>query len=75
MGKHEGKSIGRKKFRTIALPESLIVRIVELVGDEENGHGYATVPEFVKEAIRMRLEELELKDLELKRIKEQLSKE
>lgn len=75
MGKHEGKSIGRKKFRTIALPESLIDRIVELVGDEENGHGYATVPEFVKEAIRMRLEELELKDLELKRIKEQLSKE
>ena len=75
MTKHEGKSIGRKKFRTIALPKSLIDRIVELVGDEENGHGYATVPEFVKEAIRMRLEELELKDLELKRIKEQLSKE
>jgi len=74
MTKHEGKSIGRKNFRTIALPKSLIDRIVELVGDEENGHGYATVPEFVKEAIRMRLEELELKDLELKRIKEQLNK-
>jgi len=75
MGKHEGKSIGRKKFRTIALPESLIDRIVELVGDEENGHGYATVPEFVKEAIRMRLDEIEEKVVQLERIKKALEKE
>lgn len=73
MGRHDGKSIGRENFRTLALPRSLIERVQKIVG-KENGHDYSTVPEFVKEAIRIRLEEVEMREIELKRLKEELKK-
>ena len=61
-----------KGYKSTALPEDLIERIETVV---KANVGYISVIDFIKEAVRMRLDELELKDLELKRIKEQLSKE
>ena len=67
--KHEGE----KTYQGISLPLELVTRIEMLIAD--NALGYNSRTDFIKEAVRMRLDELELKDLELKRIKEQLSKE
>ncbi len=70
--KHGGESIGKSKFRTVALPQALIDRISKFVGDDESGFGYSTIPEFIKEAVRIRLEEVEMREAELKRIKKEL---
>ena len=44
-------------YRHISLPRELVDRIEKLV--KEGRYGYRTVTEFVKDAVRRRLEELE----------------
>jgi Arc/MetJ-type ribon-helix-helix transcriptional regulator len=73
--KHGGESIGKNKFRTVALPQALIDRISQFVGDDESGFGYSTIPEFIKEAVRIRLDELEQKNQLLKKLKKELMEE
>ncbi len=47
----------RKKYRTVAIPEDLYKKCEEIV---KNGIlGYSSVSEFVKDAVRRRLEEIE----------------
>jgi Arc/MetJ-type ribon-helix-helix transcriptional regulator len=46
----------RKRYRTIAIPEELYEKCEKIV--KEGNLGYSSVSEFVKEAIRKRLEEL-----------------
>jgi Arc/MetJ-type ribon-helix-helix transcriptional regulator len=58
-----------KGYRSTALPEDLVQRIDKVV---ESNIGYISIIDFVKEAIRMRLDEVEQKVIELERIKKQL---
>jgi metal-responsive CopG/Arc/MetJ family transcriptional regulator len=47
-------------YRTISLPESLVNQVGRIV--RENDRGYATITEYVKEAIREKIsKELEMK--------------
>ena len=46
------------EYRTIALPKE-IVEIIEDLIEEHRELGYRSVPEFVKECIRRRLEDFE----------------
>jgi len=44
------------KYHTVNLPESLAKKIEEVI--ESGKHGYTSVPDFVKAAVRMYLREL-----------------
>lgn len=46
----------RKKYRMIGLPEELYLEVEKIV--DTGKYGYASVSEFVKDAVRRRLEEL-----------------
>ena len=46
-----------KVYRHVSLPEDLVKRIEEIIKNEK--YGYQSIAEFVKDAIRRRLEELE----------------
>ncbi|MGB9693888.1 MAG: ribbon-helix-helix domain-containing protein [Fervidobacterium sp.] len=46
----------RKKYRMIGLPEELYLEIERIV--DAGKYGYASVSEFVKDAVRRRLEEI-----------------
>ena len=46
----------RKQYRTISIPEELYITIEEATKKE--GGGYASVGEFVKDAVRTKLREL-----------------
>ena len=48
----------RKRYRTVAIPEDLYEKCEKIVRD--GNLGYTSVSEFVKEAIRKRLEELKV---------------
>jgi metal-responsive CopG/Arc/MetJ family transcriptional regulator len=47
---------GRGKFVSVSIPEELIKEIDKLL--EKSRLGYESRPEFIKEAVRRRLEEL-----------------
>jgi len=47
----------RKKYRTVALPEDLYRKCEEVV--KSGKLGYTSISEFVKDAVRRRLEEIE----------------
>ena len=47
---------GRGKFISVSIPESLIAEIDKIL--EKEKLGYESRPEFIKEAVRKRLEEL-----------------
>ena len=47
----------RKKYRMVGLPEELYKRCEAIVNSGK--YGYTSVSEFVKDAVRRRLEELE----------------
>ena len=47
------------KWKTVQLPEHLLDRVDEVVKHE--GLGYSSRAEFIKEAVRLRLEEVEKK--------------
>jgi Arc/MetJ-type ribon-helix-helix transcriptional regulator len=49
----------RKKYRTIALPEELYKKCEEIV--KSGKLGYSSISEFVKDAVRRRIEEIENK--------------
>lgn len=44
-------------YRSLRIPENLVAKIEKMIGKEERG--YASISEFVKDAIRRRLEEIE----------------
>ena len=67
--KHEGE----KTYQGISLPLELVTRIEMLIAD--NALGYNSRTEFIKEAVRMRLDEIEEKVVQLERIKKALEKE
>ena len=46
----------RKKYRMIGLPEELYLEVERIV--DAGKYGYASVSEFVKDAVRRRLEEI-----------------
>ncbi|MEM2704693.1 MAG: ribbon-helix-helix domain-containing protein [Candidatus Bathyarchaeia archaeon] len=46
----------RKKYRMVGLPEDLYLEVEKIV--EAGKHGYTSVSEFVKDAVRRRLEEI-----------------
>ena len=48
----------RRRYRTIAIPEDLYEKCEQVV--KSGDLGYSSVSEFVKEAIRKRLEELKI---------------
>lgn len=48
--------MGRKGYTTIALPNVLIEQVEQMVNDRK--HGYISKPEFIKEAIREKLQRL-----------------
>ncbi len=48
----------RKHYRGLTIPESLIEKVEALI-EERKELGYVSVSEFVKEAIRRRIEEIE----------------
>ncbi len=50
---------GRKKYRTVGLPETLYLECERVV--REGLYGYSSVSEFVKDAVRRRLEEIKEK--------------
>ena len=47
---------GRGTFISVSIPESLIIEIDKIL--EKEKLGYESRPEFIKEAVRKRLEEL-----------------
>ena len=47
---------GRGKFISVSIPESLVQEIDKIL--EKEKLGYESRPEFIKEAVRKRLEEL-----------------
>jgi metal-responsive CopG/Arc/MetJ family transcriptional regulator len=47
---------GRGRFISVSIPESLILEIDKLIATEKLG--YESRPEFIKEAVRKRLEEV-----------------
>ena len=49
--------MGRQRWKTVQLPEELLRRVDEIVGHPE--FGYSSRSEFIKDAVRHRLEELE----------------
>ena len=51
----------RKHYRGLTIPESLIEKVESLI-EEKKELGYVSVSEFVKEAIRRRIEEIESKN-------------
>ena len=51
----------RKHYRGLTIPESLIEKVEALI-EERKELGYVSVSEFVKEAIRRRIEEIESKN-------------
>jgi len=57
----------RPRWKTIQLPEELLDRVDEIVGKPELG--YTSRSEFIKEAVRLRVEALEnrLREKERKR--------
>lgn len=55
------------------MPLELVTRIEMLIAD--NALGYNSRTEFIKEAVRMRLDEIEEKVVQLERIKKALEKE
>lgn len=61
-----------KGYKSTALPEDLIERIKTVV---KANVGYISVIDFIKEAVRMRLDEIEEKVVQLERIKKALEKE
>ena len=64
--KHEGE----KTYQGISLPLELVTRIEMLIAD--NALGYNSRTEFIKEAVRFRLDELEQKNQLLKKVKKEL---
>lgn len=58
-----------KGYKSTALPEDLIERIETVV---KANVGYISVIDFIKEAVRMRLDELEQKNQLLKKLKKEL---
>jgi len=44
-------------YRSLRIPENLVAKIEKIIGREELG--YASISEFVKDAVRRRLEEIE----------------
>ena len=50
-----------KSYRHVSLPEDLVRRIEKII--EKEKYGYQSIAEFVKDAIRRRLEELEKEEL------------
>ena len=46
------------EYRTIALPKEIVEKIEELI-EKHRELGYKSVPEFVKECIRRRLEDFD----------------
>lgn len=65
----EGQNMPPRGYKSTALPEDLINRVEVVVA---SNIGYISVIDFIKEAIRMRLDEVEQKVIELERIKKQL---
>ncbi len=61
-----------KGYKSTALPEDLIERIETVV---KANVGYISVIDFIKEAVRFRLDEIEEKVVQLERIKKALEKE
>lgn len=61
-----------KGYKSTALPEDLIERIETVV---KANVGYISVIDFIKEAVRMRLDEIKEKVVQLERIKKALEKE
>jgi len=59
----------RKRYRIVGLPEQLYLRCVRIVKEEL--HGYSSVSEFVKDAVRRRLEQLEGEEKRRERISEE----
>ncbi|TET90495.1 MAG: ribbon-helix-helix protein, CopG family [Methanomassiliicoccales archaeon] len=51
----------RKHYRGLTIPESLIEKVEDLI-EKRKELGYVSVSEFVKEAIRRRIEEIESKE-------------
>ncbi len=49
--------MGRRRYRTIAIPEDLYLKCEEIV--KSGVLGYSSVSEFVKDAVRRRLEEIQ----------------
>ena len=47
------------KWKTVQLPEDLLERVDKVVG--QGSIGYSSRAEFIKEAVRLRLEEVEKK--------------
>jgi len=48
--------MGRKRYRTVALPEDLYLKCEEIV--KSGKLGYSSVSELVKDAVRRRIEEI-----------------
>ncbi len=51
----------RKHYRGLTIPESLIEKVEDII-EKRKELGYVSVSEFVKEAIRRRIEEIESKE-------------
>lgn len=49
--------IPRKGYRSVSIPEDLLERVQKIVMDKK--YGYRSMAEFVVEAIRKRIEEIE----------------
>jgi metal-responsive CopG/Arc/MetJ family transcriptional regulator len=61
-GDRKMTSAKRPQWKTIQLPEELLKRVDDLVGKPELG--YTSRSEFIKEAVRLRVETLETKERE-----------
>ncbi|MHA1907523.1 MAG: ribbon-helix-helix domain-containing protein [Candidatus Thorarchaeota archaeon] len=51
----------KREYRTFSIPEGLLKQVEDLLEKlekEEFDHGYKTIAEFVKDAVRRRVEEL-----------------
>jgi len=55
----------RKHYRGLTIPESLVEKIETLI-KERKDLGYVSVSEFVKEALRRRIEEIESSNINIK---------
>ncbi|MFQ5883984.1 MAG: ribbon-helix-helix domain-containing protein [Thermoplasmata archaeon] len=56
----------RKHYRGLTLPESLVEKVEQIIKSRKD-LGYVSVSEFVKEAVRRRIEEIESRQVSEKK--------
>ncbi len=51
------------KYKSVSIPEDLYRKIIDVIKDSEKG--YTSISEFIKDAVRRRLEELKNEKMEV----------